>query len=399
MSDDHPKFTCNTCGLSFTDAEYQREHMKTDWHRYNLKRRVANLPPIPSDVFAEKMIQQRSAQLEPKPRNANRQVTKKDLKRMEKERRRQEATAASGTAPTEDEDNLSDSGSITSRAHSVTSAMSNFSLGDPVRSGYQTEEDDFSASEDENDQDEVDQVLQHKIANMVKIPVNISFMDGHVSDSVEANVDYLERKYGLYVPERKFLTDLEGLVEYLNEKVGLGNCCLSCSYMGRSLEAVRAHMVSKQHVKVPYETENHRAELADFYDFSSSYSANGDEWEEVSDEDGETDYTVRVQGGDDEDAVDNSLYVDGYELVVGPGKVAGHRSLQRYYKQRFNSLPEKEGPKAVKMIDMRGPGVTEKETTKMIKQTWKEEKKQQHTFYRRDKFINNQKHFRDELLQ
>lgn len=398
MSDDHPKFTCNTCGLSFAEADFQREHMKTDWHRYNLKRRVANLPPIPSDVFAEKMIQQQSAQLDPKPRNANRQITKKDLKRMEKQRKREEFMAnAAASATTEDED-FSDTESVTSRAHSVTSAMSSFSLGEPVRSAYQTEEDEFSASEEEG-QDEVDRALQHKLRNMVEIPVTVSFMDGEKFESVEENVQHLERKYGLYIPEPKFVSDLEGLVVYLNEKVGLGNCCLCCSYMGRSLEAVRAHMVSKQHVKIPYETPDQRAELAEFYDFSSSYANKQDEWEDLSDEDENADRTIRVDADEDEDVVDNDLYVDGYELVLGQGKVAGHRSLQRYYKQRFNSLPEKEGPKAVKMIDMRGPGVSEKEATKMIKQTWKEEKKHQHTYFRRDKHINNQKHFRDELLQ
>ena len=29
--------------------------MKTEWHRYNLKRRIANLPPIGAEQFAEKL--------------------------------------------------------------------------------------------------------------------------------------------------------------------------------------------------------------------------------------------------------------------------------------------------------------------------------------------------------
>ena len=36
--------------------------MKTDWHRYNLKRRVAQLPSISSDVFAEKVLELQSTQ-------------------------------------------------------------------------------------------------------------------------------------------------------------------------------------------------------------------------------------------------------------------------------------------------------------------------------------------------
>ena len=30
--------------------------MKTEWHRYNLKRRVAGLPSITAGVFAEKIL-------------------------------------------------------------------------------------------------------------------------------------------------------------------------------------------------------------------------------------------------------------------------------------------------------------------------------------------------------
>ncbi|KAF9695819.1 hypothetical protein EKO04_006182 [Ascochyta lentis] len=33
----------------------QREHMKTSWHVYNLKRRITCLPPIPLDVFENKI--------------------------------------------------------------------------------------------------------------------------------------------------------------------------------------------------------------------------------------------------------------------------------------------------------------------------------------------------------
>lgn len=31
--------------------------MRSDWHRYNLKRRVTSLPPIASEVFTEKVLQ------------------------------------------------------------------------------------------------------------------------------------------------------------------------------------------------------------------------------------------------------------------------------------------------------------------------------------------------------
>ena len=35
-----PLYTCITCRVGFRTAELQRNHYKSDWHRYNLKRKV-----------------------------------------------------------------------------------------------------------------------------------------------------------------------------------------------------------------------------------------------------------------------------------------------------------------------------------------------------------------------
>src|SRR6201986_223377 len=51
----HP-FTCSTCQVAFKSSELQRANMQNDVHRYNLKRRVASLPPLSSEIFAEKVL-------------------------------------------------------------------------------------------------------------------------------------------------------------------------------------------------------------------------------------------------------------------------------------------------------------------------------------------------------
>ena len=47
-------FTCITCRVAFADADRQRAHYKGDWHRYNLKRKVVDLPPITAENFLQK---------------------------------------------------------------------------------------------------------------------------------------------------------------------------------------------------------------------------------------------------------------------------------------------------------------------------------------------------------
>ena len=53
-------FTCITCRVGFIDGDTQRGHYKTDWHRYNLKRKVAELPPVTADTFQQKVLAQRA---------------------------------------------------------------------------------------------------------------------------------------------------------------------------------------------------------------------------------------------------------------------------------------------------------------------------------------------------
>jgi hypothetical protein len=38
-----PTVTCNACNAGFDDEEEQRLHYRSEWHRYNLKRKV---PPV-----------------------------------------------------------------------------------------------------------------------------------------------------------------------------------------------------------------------------------------------------------------------------------------------------------------------------------------------------------------
>ncbi|GLC32961.1 hypothetical protein PLESTM_000008700 [Pleodorina starrii] len=54
--------TCLTCGIGvgcagFSSPQEQREHFKTDWHRYNVKRRLAKQPAVSEEQF-ERVLEQ-----------------------------------------------------------------------------------------------------------------------------------------------------------------------------------------------------------------------------------------------------------------------------------------------------------------------------------------------------
>lgn len=56
------KFTCITCQVMFKTPELQREHYKLDWHRYNLKRKVASIPPVTLEEFELRAKEHRESQ-------------------------------------------------------------------------------------------------------------------------------------------------------------------------------------------------------------------------------------------------------------------------------------------------------------------------------------------------
>ncbi len=45
--------------------------------------------------------------------------------------------------------------------------------------------------------------------------VRRSLFDNHISPSTEANLEYMWKKYGFYIPDSQFLVDPEGLIKYL----------------------------------------------------------------------------------------------------------------------------------------------------------------------------------------
>lgn len=170
----------------------------------------------------------------------------------------------------------------------------------------------------------------------------------------------MERSHGFFIPDADYLVDLKGLLNYLGEKVAVSNTCIWCNGRGRelrSLEAVRKHMDDKSHCKIAYDTLKDRLDISDFYDFTSSYSSersrptepprlpkrvneqtvdDGD-WEDDEEID-EADEVVEAVSDEEVDPTAQVLsYGDTpFELLLPSGSRIGHRSLRRYYVQRFS---------------------------------------------------------------
>jgi pre-60S factor REI1 len=398
------QFTCNTCQVAYRTDLLQKNHMKSDWHRYNLKRRVASLPPIASEVFTEKVLQARAAstaEAEKATFTKPCEVCQKTYysensfrNHLSSQRHR---TRRAALAKRQTEAGADENGSI------VTST---FSLGDPLPSEAPNVDSD---AEDEFVQvvEGLQQTSLTERASPVKRPshpqpkedadtdkgkrpdtemaeaeaeaeaaaptteLKTCLFCNYLSPTVPLNVHHMERFHGMFIPEKQYLVNLEGLLGHLRELVHEEFQCLYCSKYKGSAFAVQTHMRDTGHCKIPYTTEEQQLDIGEFYDFRSTYSDDEEDEEGEGDggEDGgwETDSTTSSVATEDigsihEDKPRSSLvpkqkhhkadgwhshahkhaqavYYDDCQLHLPSGKAVGHRSLNRYYRQNLHSHP------------------------------------------------------------
>lgn len=402
--------------------------MRTEWHRYNLKRRVAQLPSILLDVFAEKVLELQR-QIEEEGENEDeygfyvnhrrkaageRQLTKKDLKNIARVEARRGRHPETGVLLSE---------RAASPAVSVGSELSEFSLGESIH--YSEVDSNIDTSSDYNYSDSThsdwdslhgsdddgsllsdNEDFLDELAFEI-LPNTYCFYCGKNNEELENNIRHMSHRHGLYIPERTYLVDLDGLLTFLNEVVTLDHECLVCGFLGKSLESIRQHIQSKGHCTIPYDTKEERAIIAEFYNFDvdakpkALMSSKKVSFREVPD----TEYVDVIADNDsDEYSKDTSGQLDatGVELTLPTGSRVGHRSMVRYYRQ---NLPvPRESPelnRTVALVDRRfAPGLTGAQVTRQEKDMRRLEAKARNVHERKTKSrrANYQAHFRDEIL-
>ena len=318
-----PMFTCITCRVSFADSDIQRRHYKTDWHRYNLKRKVAEMPPVTAEVFQQKVLAQKTeveAQQQSKTKSLHCQLCNKTFSSenafsnhlSSKKHKDVEANKANKAKKQES--------LITESQFSNNFKRKDSKETDPENTESENAESLSHNGDDDDDEDDDIEEDTLEVTDCLFCP--------HHSVSLEENLKHMTRSHSFFIPDLGYVVDLKGLVTYLCEKVGMGNMCLYCNDKGKSffsLEAVQSHMVDKGHTKMNYEGDA-VLEYADFYDFSSSYPDYNPDKENEGDE---------IQGRESTLAVNEQTL----ELCLPSGAKIGHRNMRHIYKQ--NLPPER----------------------------------------------------------
>ena len=362
-------YTCITCAVAFASAELQRAHYKTDWHRYNLKRKVAELPPVTAENFKQKVLTQRATDAKARERHSHYcEVCKKAFasdKSFESHLRSRKHRDKEGTAQSECDDGIEDvteSGTDEVIVQTLDSlrnlkielthvtfdgdrekaiaALQNIPKTQSVTSH---ENEDTQKPMEETTKPENSKVSSNGTEQLSReeglsddsdegpqtLDVDECLFCPLVSDNMEGSIQHMSSAHGFFIPDLDYLEDLKGLVEYLCYKVGEERRCLYCqtSRVFYSIEAIQHHMVDKAHCKLFFEGDG-ALEYAEFYDYAKSYSRM--EEGEKGEEDG------------DLPVPDSSLTVNqDLELVLPSGSKLSHRLMKQFYKQRLPTLEQR----------------------------------------------------------
>ena len=100
------------------------------------------------------------------------------------------------------------------------------------------------------------------------------------SPTVPLNVVHMERIHSMFIPEKQYLVDLDGLMTTLQQRIQEFHECLYCGKYKSTAQAVQTHMRDKGHCKIPFDTEEEQLDIGEFYDFRSTYSDDEDSEDE-----------------------------------------------------------------------------------------------------------------------
>ncbi|CAM8970108.1 unnamed protein product [Rhodiola kirilowii] len=345
-----PGLTCNACNKEFDGDAEQKLHYKSEWHRYNLQRKIAGVPGVTEALFVarqEALAAERSKESEA-PMLYSCGVCNKGYRSAKAHAQhlqsRAHITLASQGNGNQNEETViikplpqrvqNNNHVIKKETVSEESEESDDEweevdpeeeLIEDIRNSLNeanmktTDADDVMEESDTQD-DKFDEVLDPSTC----------FMCDKEHDSIENCIVHLHKLHGFFIPDVEYLKDPKGLLMYLGLKVKKDFTCLYCNDRRQpfnSLEAVRKHMDAKSHCKVHYgdDGEDEEVELEEFYDYSSSY-ADMDGAQLVATDDVNNDIELGSGGSE--------LIITKRDKDTVSTKTLGSREFMRYYRQK-----------------------------------------------------------------
>lgn len=343
--------TCNACNREFEDDAQQKLHYRSEWHRYNLKRKVAGVPGVTEALFQARQsaLAEEHSKLTATPMVYSCALCGKGYRSAKAHA--QHLNSRSHVMRASQEAGAPVAGITIIKPLTGRAPSKSASSKDPHEEVSEESEDEWV----EVDADEVMDMASKSLNNLhvdghiagagesddmdedeqIDIDTSCCFVCDLKHDTIENCMIHMHKQHGFFIPDVEYLKDPEGLLTYVGLKVKRDFICLYCNdrcQPFQSLEAVRKHMIARGHCKMRYGDggDDEEADFEDFYDYSSSYV----------DEDGKqlvasSDLTSSVELGS-----------GGAELIItrkGDSQTTvrtlGSREFLRYYRQKPRPSP------------------------------------------------------------
>ena len=131
-------------------------------------------------------------------------------------------------------------------------------------------------------------------SSLPDVPLKRCLFCNYDSPTFKLSIMHMTKYHGMFIPEQNYLVNLEGLVAWLYGKIFDAHECLYCHKLKVSAEGVQTHMRDKGHCMIAFESEGDMIDVGQFYDFSSTYSDHEDSDEDMDDFTEEHDGGVKV---------------------------------------------------------------------------------------------------------
>ena len=294
------------------------------YSRYNLKRRVASLPPISAEIFTEKVLSAQASSTAVAAKASFEKACSACQKtyysenafenhiKSQKHRLRVVSLAKEGTA-IEDGETASVMSSTISLGEPINGTALAVSAPDPLKDaidpeaeaefsevvngikGTKIREEPLTRRPTRPHHSAGEQRAEHPLSRekssngatpastdistaQLDVPSTHCLFCSHSSAMFGLNVFHMTKFHGLFIPEQEYLVDPKGLIRWLWRRINEAPYeCLYCHKAKSTAEAVRDHMKDVGHCRIAFEEEIDMIEVGQFYDFRSTYSDNEDD--------------------------------------------------------------------------------------------------------------------------
>lgn len=303
---------CATCEVNFADEPEHKAHYKSDYHLFNLKRRMLQLAPITEAAF------------------------QKSLKEVLERSKNEKAKAA------------------------LNNKKSCEVCWKEFKSAQTYQEHLKSKKHIQNEKNPVPKPEPKEITLTAENDLRVCFFCNLLCDDLDANLIHMEKEHGFFILEADFVKDKNGLLKEIVEQIFKDFGCLFCQFVKKkdwgSWRAAQTHMLEVGHCLMNpdyisyyskhYDYSKALKDLKEKYgEHATADQAEGEdeEWEDLDDQGVPTKPQTSANGTQETDGATRQQWKQYTkklfkkneigELVMPDGRTLGTRKYWLYYDQ------------------------------------------------------------------